>query len=160
MSNISMPQLGESVTEGTIGRWLKNEGDFVAKDEPLVEIITDKVTAEMPSPVEGILQQILTPEGQTVSVGTDIAVVGSEASAGESVAKEAALAAAPSREEAIAQVVREATEVVQQAHQRSSPLVRRLAQEYGVDLGQVQGSGLGGRVTKDDILNFVAQRKA
>lgn len=157
MSAITMPQLGESVTEGTIGRWLKNEGDFVAKDEPLVEIITDKVTAEMPSPVEGVLRKILVPEGQTVTVGTELAVVESKDDQPVASMREAAvLAAMPSAAEAL----READEVVQVARQRSSPLVRRLAEQYGVDLSQIQGSGLSGRVTKDDVLRFVEQRRA
>lgn len=157
MSAITMPQLGESVTEGTIGRWLKNEGDFVAKDEPLVEIITDKVTAEMPSPVEGVLQKILVPEGQTVTVGTELAVVESKDDRPVASVREAAvLAAMPSATEAL----READEVVQVARQRSSPLVRRLAEQYGVDLSQIQGSGLSGRITKDDVLRFVEQRRA
>ena len=161
MTAITMPQLGESVTEGTIGRWLKNEGDFVAKDEPLVEIITDKVTAEMPSPFEGILQKILVPEGQTVGVGAEMAILGSPGTAGETPTEQVAMvAAAPLRDDAMEQAVREANAVVEQAHQRSSPLVRRLAQEYGVDIGQIQGSGLGGRVTKDDVLGFVSQRQA
>ncbi|MBI4321992.1 MAG: 2-oxo acid dehydrogenase subunit E2 [Chloroflexi bacterium] len=168
-----MPQLGESVAEGTIGRWLKKEGEFVKRDEPLVEIITDKVTAEMPSPAEGVLKKIVAPEGAVVPVGRDIAQVEEggarvasevgkpEAAAGQTAAREpagigAGAAAAPE----VASVIEEARQVVKDAQKRSSPLVRRLAQEHGVDIGQIQGTGLGGRVTRDDILDFIARREA
>jgi len=145
-TTITMPQLGESVVEGTIGTWLKSVGDRVEKFEPLVEVITDKVNTEIPSPVSGVLHQILAEEGATVAVGTPIAVLvtADEGAAGPAtgVAGQRSAAGAP---EPLPRGV-------------YSPLVRRLAREYGVDLRQVKGSGAGGRVTKRDVLAYVAQR--
>lgn len=157
-TKVTMPQLGESITEGTISRWIKKEGEWVKKDEPLVEIITDKVTAEMPSPFAGVLTKIIAQEGSVVPVG---GVLGEVDESGESakVGGEPGITAVTSSSAAAA-AVQEASEVVRAASKRSSPFVRRLAQEHGVDLSQVPGTGLAGRVTKDDILNFIAQRQA
>ncbi len=146
-----MPQLGETIAEGTIGRWLKQVGESVEMDEPLVEIITDKVNAEVPSPATGVLSSILVDEGVTVDVGTEIAAV-DEAGTGsvstiaaEAVEKTRVLPAptpapSPGKAGPSAPV---------------SPLVKRLARENKVDLADVAGTGTGGRVTKDDILAFV-----
>jgi 2-oxoisovalerate dehydrogenase E2 component (dihydrolipoyl transacylase) len=157
-TTITMPQLGESVTEGTIGRWLKSVGEAVAKDEPLVEIITDKVNVEFPSPAAGVLTRIAADEGQTVPVGHVIAELDGEEVA-EPPEREAsnrepvAVAAAGARAPVTAQ---EPSEGVA----RTSPLVRRLAKEHGIDLRQVKGSGLGGRVTKDDIVAYIEKSGA
>ncbi len=174
-TNVVMPQMGESITEGTIVRWFKQEGDEIAKDEPLLEISTDKVDAEVPSPVSGRLARILRQPGDTVPVDEVIAVI---ATAGE----EAAAPPAP-QEKPETPVAPPATapppapagqapvapqppagsappteaEVIRQ---RSSPLARRLAAEHGVDLAQVQGTGIHGRVTKEDILAYVEKRGA
>jgi pyruvate/2-oxoglutarate dehydrogenase complex dihydrolipoamide acyltransferase (E2) component len=173
---ITMPQLGESVSEGTIGRWLKREGDMVKKDESLVEIVTDKVTAELPSPVSGRLVRILVGEDQTVKVGAEIAEIeevgGASAGAASSTAGAgAATGQTPSGPQASAPgggmnggapmpsapPTPRATATAERP-ERVSPLARRMAQEYGVDIGQVQGTGEGGRVRKEDILAFVAQQ--
>lgn len=145
---VVMPQLGESVTEGTIVRWVKKVGDRVQKYEPLLEVMTDKVNAEVPAPAAGILQAILVPEGETVPVGRELAVI-AEA--------EADVAAAVPTGQGGTQA--EITEAGEGLRQRYSPIVRRLAQEYGIDLSQVPGTGLGGRVTKEDVLRYVAERE-
>lgn len=167
-TSIRMPQLGESVAEGTIARWLKAEGQTIARDEPLVEIITDKVNAEIPSPVAGVLRRIVAAEGAVVAVGEEIAIV-------EEAPAEAPSPAAP---EAGAERYREGpsvgptgvsaaetgeaaeTEAAEgEARRRYSPLVRQLAQEHHIDLGQVRGTGSGGRVTRDDVLAYLAARQ-
>ena len=175
-TTIVMPQLGESVAEGVIGKWLKGEGDRVEKDEPIVEVITDKVNAEIPSPVGGVLQRISQPEGATVAVGQEIAVIGDEAGTAEQPAQAASAATGNGQAADAASPTAEA----QQPHAgapvqtappaqvesgngrgervRSSPLVRRLAEQYGVNLAEVPGTGIGGRVSKQDILSFVEQR--
>lgn len=178
---ITMPQLGESVTEGTLSRWLKKEGERVAKYEPLVEVITDKVNTEIPSPAEGVLARITVPEGQTVQVGTEIAVI--EPGVGARVpgirGAVSAVGGAEGQEEAgrtseLPPPVTEGVAVGQEGgrpaagvqqpapytRHPTSPLVRRLAREHGVDLTQLPGSGLGGRVTKEDIERFIAERAA
>ncbi len=147
---VVMPQLGESVAEGTIVRWIKKVGERVEKYEPLLEVMTDKVNAEVPSPAAGILREILVPEGATVPVGRELAVI-AEAEA------EVEVAAPIPAGEGAAQA--EATEAAEGLRQRYSPIVRRLAQEYGIDLSQVRGTGLGGRVTKEDVLRYVAERE-
>ena len=161
-TDIIMPQMGESIFEGTITKWLKKAGDKVQRDEPLFEISTDKVDAEIPSPASGVLQEIKSGEGSTVQVNS---VVGIIAGDGEAAATKAAPAkpAAPKQEAApavaasvpIAPAAANGSEDADDV--RSSPLVRKLAKEHSVDLAQVQGSGLGGRVTKQDILSFVEQ---
>lgn len=201
-TQIVMPQLGESVAEGVIGKWLKQEGDPIGKDEPIVEVVTDKVNAEIPSPVAGTLQKISAQEGATVTVGEEIAVIGepgeadaSSVSTGQSVAQVQAEAAgaesgvetgaqgtpgtteppAISRDSAGAEATNAApsyqsgqagTAVLTGQQEgpdgarravRSSPLVQRLAAEHNVDLSLVPGTGIGGRVSKKDILNFIEQ---
>jgi 2-oxoisovalerate dehydrogenase E2 component (dihydrolipoyl transacylase) len=176
MTSITMPQLGESVAEGTIGKWLKAPGDRIERDEPLVEVITDKVTAEIPSPVSGVVEKLMVEEGQTVPVGREIAVIaeeGAERQASEPSGQVAAARPEPTMDRlsgppqpplaaAGVAAARPAEEVEesQGEQRRASPLVRRLAREYGVDLSQVKGSGSGGRVTKDDILAFIEARGA
>jgi pyruvate dehydrogenase E2 component (dihydrolipoamide acetyltransferase) len=164
-TEIVMPQMGESIFEGTITKWLKKPGEKVQRDEPLFEISTDKVDAEIPAPVSGVLQEIKVAEGTTVQVNT---VVGSIATDGEKVAA-AKPAAAPAKPEPAAPPkpaaakpepapqVEEAEGVEEEEgeHVRSSPLVRRIARENNVDLSQVTGTGLGGRITKQDILAFI-----
>jgi len=152
-----MPQMGESVAEGTIVRWMKKVGDKVDRDEPLFEISTDKVDAEIPSPAAGILSEILAKEGETVPVNTVVAVIGTGADAPaprKSSAKPAAAPRAAEPAKAAAAVSPGAIENI--SRDRTSPLVRQLAKEHNVDLRLVVGTGIGGRVTKDDVLAFVA----
>src|SRR5947208_6003514 len=169
-TDIVMPQMGESIVEGTITKWLKKPGDKIQRDEPLFEISTDKVDAEIPAPASGVLQDIKVTEGRTVQVTT---VVGTIASDGESAAvkaapapeKKAAPAAAPVKAQPPAPAPQADGSPVASApatarhdedeHARSSPLVRKIAREHNVDLSQVEGSGLGGRITKQDILAFI-----
>ena len=149
-----MPQLGETIAEGTIGRWLKQVGDAVEMDEPLVEIITDKVNAEVPSPVAGIMGAILVDEGVTVDVGTEIAAVDEAGSAGGS-----SIASRTDERATVQPVASPPTPRDRVAALTPvSPLVKRLARENGVDLDEIVGSGTGGRVTKADILAFVQRR--
>ena len=156
--DVVMPQMGESVAEGTIVRWMKKVGDTVDRDEPLFEISTDKVDAEIPSPSAGVVAEIRAQEGETVPVNSVVAVI---KGAGEVVAAAPAAGAPPAtpaaREpEPAARPVSRAGESL--ARERSSPLVRQLAAEHHVEISQVQGTGIGGRVTKHDILAFVEQR--
>jgi pyruvate dehydrogenase E2 component (dihydrolipoamide acetyltransferase) len=169
-TDIVMPQMGESIFEGTITKWLKKPGDKVQRDEPLFEISTDKVDAEIPAPASGILQDIKVVEGNTVQVNT---VVGTITGDGEAVAS----APAPSKSSASAPVspatprssapsspavaVPPAAEPAHEDHEdddehaRSSPLVRKIAREHNVNLSQVSGTGMGGRITKQDIMAFL-----
>jgi pyruvate dehydrogenase E2 component (dihydrolipoamide acetyltransferase) len=162
-TDIIMPQMGESIVEGTITKWLKKTGDKVQRDEPLFEISTDKVDAEIPSPAAGVLQEIKVAEGATVQVNT---VVGTIAADGE-VATPAPKAAAPEpakketpKPHAAAAQPDATTSSEEDEHARSSPLVRKIARENNVDLSQVEGSGLGGRITKQDIMAFLEKGAA
>jgi len=177
---VLMPQMGESIAEGTIVRWIKKVGDAVDRDEPLFEISTDKVDAEIPAPAAGVLTEIKVQEGETVAVNSVVATIGtsSEMSQDEPEATTAPAApptTAPSRDAVVP------ADVVDQPHgkgaqqrktngrsasaskpveddsrkQRSSPLVRRIARDNDVDISQIHGSGLGGRVTKHDILGYI-----
>ncbi|MBA3567022.1 MAG: 2-oxo acid dehydrogenase subunit E2 [Actinobacteria bacterium] len=167
-----MPQMGVSVSEGTITKWLKQPGEAIARDELLLEISTDKVDTEVPSPGEGVLAEILVSEGQTVDVGTvlgRIGPAGSEAAASApeepvpapasvepaAVAPEPALAAAAPVEAAPAPVAAPQTETSGNGRAFVSPVVARIAAEHGVDTTAVAGTGTGGRVTKKDILAFI-----
>ncbi|MGA2831694.1 MAG: dihydrolipoamide acetyltransferase family protein [Terracidiphilus sp.] len=162
-TDVIMPQMGESIFEGTITKWLKKAGDRIEKDEPLFEISTDKVDAEIPSPVAGVLTEIKTPAGATVEVNTVVAVI-SGASGGDvsapvaaappvSVPAPAPFVLAPQvRSMATAQT---AAPPSVGERQRSSPLVRRIAKENNLDLSQVAGTGSEGRITKDDVLRHV-----
>jgi pyruvate/2-oxoglutarate dehydrogenase complex dihydrolipoamide acyltransferase (E2) component len=160
---IKMPQLGESVTEGTVDRWLKKEGDYVKRDELLVEVVTDKVNAEIPSPFEGTLVRISVPEGTTIPIGTEIGVI---ELAGVDADTAVAAAPAPGAEApvAVGAAVSTAPAVGTPADgtpgRRLSPAVRRLAEEHGIDPAQIAGSGEGGRVTRDDVLAFLEKQPA
>ena len=170
---VVMPQMGESIFEGTITRWLKKAGDQVRKDEPLFEISTDKVDAEIPAPVSGVLTEIKTPEGATVQINTVVAVIGNgsavtqpDGSPGKqapaaSTAADARAAAppAPASQPAPAASAQPGPSVNGE-HIRSSPLVRRIARENNLDLGQISGSGSDGRITKEDVLQYMATRGA
>jgi 2-oxoglutarate dehydrogenase E2 component (dihydrolipoamide succinyltransferase) len=168
-TDIIMPQMGESIVEGTITKWLKKPGDKVQRDEPLFEISTDKVDAEIPAPASGVLQEIKVTEGTTVGVNT---VVGTIAVDGEAAPAKAAPAPAPAKEEkreerkpaAAAQPAPPASvpppQESEDEESRSSPLVRKIAREHGVNLSQVRGTGLGGRITKQDIMAFVESPSA
>lgn len=168
---VKMPQLGESVAEGTIGRWLKQPGERVERDEPLVEIQTDKVNAEVPSPVAGILQKILLPEGATASVKSDMAIIGDEAVSASAEADSSA-PQPPERpafsydKSAGGGVVGHRDEEPGAAQQQPisdgagkrfyTPVVLRMAEEHGIDLSTIQGSGAQGRVTRKDVERAIA----
>ena len=168
-TDVIMPQMGESIFEGTITKWLKKPGDKVQRDEPLFEISTDKVDAEIPAPASGILKEIMVGEGNTVQVNT---IVGTISADGESAApaKSAAPAAstpaptAPPKKDAApappAPAPAPAHEAAHDEDVRSSPLVRKIAREHNVDLSQVSGTGLGGRITKQDIMAFIEKGPA
>jgi 2-oxoglutarate dehydrogenase E2 component (dihydrolipoamide succinyltransferase) len=154
---VVMPQMGESIFEGTITKWFKKPGDRVERDEPLFEISTDKVDAEIPSPAAGVLQEIKVNEGQTVPIRTVVAVIDGEGVSAPAGAKPAAVqppaAPAPPKPAAERQPQPEGAE-----GERISPLVRRLAREHNIDLSTVRGTGAGGRITKQDVL-AAAERK-
>jgi 2-oxoglutarate dehydrogenase E2 component (dihydrolipoamide succinyltransferase) len=156
-TDVLMPQMGESITEGTITKWLKKVGDFVQRDEPIFEISTDKVDAEIPSPAAGTLTEIKVPEGSTVTINTVVAVIGGGAAkAAAAPAKAApAAAAAPAPAATAAPAAPAAASASAGERGRSSPLVRKIAQENNVDLGQVEGTGSHGRITKEDILGHL-----
>src|SRR5499426_1667798 len=200
-TDVLMPQMGESITEGTIVKWLKKVGDTVQRDESLLEISTDKVDAEIPAPAAGVVTEILAKEGDTVAINSVLARLGEAGEVGAGVSA-AAAGAAPAMGEAVpareaprqveappAQADGDSRPLPSQApppqpqaapppapakarampaaapapeavgRARSSPLVRNIAREHGVNLDEIPGTGLGGRVTKDDILNFIEQRK-
>jgi 2-oxoisovalerate dehydrogenase E2 component (dihydrolipoyl transacylase) len=182
-----MPQLGESVTEGTITRWLKAEGDEVEMDEPLAEVDTDKVNAELPSPVAGTIEKFLVSEGSTVDVGTEIVLVAiageGDSPAADAPPKENVAADAPTEEFPAsgteAQPVSQGSErqratvpadsdgngrgEIEDAETlrltRSSPVVRRLAEEHGVEIAEIAGTGTGGRVTRKDIEGYIEEQE-
>jgi 2-oxoglutarate dehydrogenase E2 component (dihydrolipoamide succinyltransferase) len=155
-TSVLMPQMGESITEGTIVRWVKKVGDRVDRDEPLFEISTDKVDAEIPSPAAGVLTEIRAKEGETVEVNHVVAVIGDAKAAAAPVPSPAAPAPAEAKEPAAAPVPEpQAPSADDLRRQKSSPVVRRIAAEHGVDIAQIEGSGAGGRVTKQDILGFM-----
>jgi len=163
-TDVVMPQMGESIFEGTITKWLKKAGDKVQRDEPLFEISTDKVDAEIPAPASGILQEIKVSEGNTVQVNTVVGVIGDGCGTSASVpSRTAAPAPSPTppvsaKKEAPAPPPSSAPEDEEDSDVRSSPLVRKLAREHNVDLARVSGTGTGGRVTKQDVLDFVEHR--
>jgi pyruvate dehydrogenase E2 component (dihydrolipoamide acetyltransferase) len=200
---VKMPQMGESIAEGTIVRWLKQVGDTVKRDEPLYEISTDKVDAEIPAPASGTLSEILVKEGETVAVNTVVAVINgggarpAEAPKQETAQPQAAPPAeqkqeappAPSQEAAPQQPAKQAPAETEQKQAapaatteqppaqppakeeaapakeegrvvRSSPVVQKIAAEHNVDISQIEGTGIGGRVTKQDILSFIENRGA
>jgi pyruvate dehydrogenase E2 component (dihydrolipoamide acetyltransferase) len=176
--DVVMPQMGVSVSEGTVTRWLKQEGEAVQADETLLEISTDKVDTEVPSPGTGVVQQILVQEGETVEVGTRLAVIAPEGAAAvpaaeappEPATQQAADESAAAASEGVGAVAEAAAPAQQQAPPPQehgdngrtfvSPVVARIATEHGVDVAQVEGTGRGGRVTKKDILAFVEKGPA
>ena len=175
-----MPQMGESIFEGTITKWLKKVGDKVQRDEPLFEISTDKVDAEIPAPVTGVLREIKVKEGTTVQVNSVVAVIGGSGAPHhpnrnpqlrnlqprnllphqpahgqpQRVPESMSVAA---QEQTVEQEREEVEESESRDDVRSSPLVRRIARENNIDLGRVPGTGLGGRISKADILSFIQQ---
>ena len=172
-TDIVMPQMGESIFEGTITKWLKKPGDKVQRDEPLFEISTDKVDAEIPAPASGVLQDIKVAEGATVQVNT---VVGTISADGENASAKPAVSAPatkkevapvrastpPAESKAPAPAPQPQAAASQPSHEeddhaRSSPLVRKIAREHNINLAQVPGTGLGGRITKQDITAFLEQ---
>jgi pyruvate dehydrogenase E2 component (dihydrolipoamide acetyltransferase) len=163
-TEIVMPQMGESIVEGTITKWLKKPGDKVQRDEPLFEISTDKVDAEIPSPASGVLQDIKVAEGTTVQVNTVVGTISADGEPTAAPAPPKAAAAAPTPEKKEAPQAKPQSAPAQESapaareegeHARSSPLVRKIARENNIDLSQVQGTGLGGRITKQDIMAFL-----
>ncbi|MGB9898558.1 biotin/lipoyl-containing protein, partial [Thermanaerothrix sp.] len=150
---VIMPQLGESVVEGTVLRWLKQPGEAVAEFEPLLEVSTDKVDSEIPSPAGGIVLQIVVPAGQTVRAGTVLAWIGA---AGEALSGEEAATVSPTPTETPATP---AAPPPPPGRDRDlgfiSPVVARLAREHNLDLRQIQGTGEGGRITKKDVLRYL-----
>jgi pyruvate dehydrogenase E2 component (dihydrolipoamide acetyltransferase) len=193
---VPMPQMGESIAEGTVSRWLKQPGDRVERDEPIMEISTDKVDAEIPAPVGGTLVEVVVQEGETVEVGTIVGFIETEAGAAVAASPGAGGGVpgereTPMPEAAVGQPeaaqVESAGDAVQtvpgvtpgastaepvvtgggegphsleeRLRTRSTPLVRKIAAEHGVEVAEVSGTGRNGRVTKDDILRFVEERK-
>ena len=184
MAEITLPQLGETVTEGTITKWFKQVGDTVAEDEPLFEVSTDKVDTEVPSPVAGVLTEIRVPEGETVAVGTVIAVVGAAGSAPAPAAAPAAAPApapvaaptpapapvsAPAPVPAAAPVVSAPAPVIPPLPAAPaasteglvlSPVVRKIIAENGLNAASIRGTGLGGRITREDALAAIGSSPA
>jgi 2-oxoisovalerate dehydrogenase E2 component (dihydrolipoyl transacylase) len=151
-TDIKMPQLGESVTEGTIGKWLKQPGERVEKYEALLEVTTDKVDTEVPSPISGIVREIAVPEGATVRVGTLLAVLDDESE------RQGAQEAARQAENGHEGRPRSSSPPASPSAAFVSPVVARLAAEHHLDLAKIDGSGQGGRVTKQDVLRYIETR--
>ena len=158
-TNVIMPQMGESIFEGTITKWLKEAGDTIQRDEPLFEISTDKIDSEIPSPAAGTLKKILIKEGETVEINTVVAVI---AGSGSEAASTSTESGKPGTEESgeAKPASAPASRPQDGAVTPSSPMVRRMAREYGIDLGELagKGTGEGGRITKRDIQSFMEQR--
>ena len=183
-TDVVMPQMGESIAEGTIVRWIKKVGDAIDRDEPLFEISTDKVDAEIPSPASGVIAEIRAKEGETVPVNSVVAVISAAGEKPKPAAEPtvpanaqeppvpasqadgaASTAATPSPQPAAsakpaASATPQPTSTEDALRERSSPLVRKIAKEHHVDISQIRGTGLGGRVTKDDILAYVGSASA
>src|SRR6476660_3476252 len=168
MTDVVMPQMGESIVEGTLTKWLKKPGDRVERDEPLFEISTDKVDTEIPAPAAGTLSEVLVEEGKTVSINTVVARI-SDGPAGAAPAAKPAAAAPPpaaaapppvaAAPPAAAQPPAPAAETAE-SNGPLSPLVRRMAREQNIDLSRVKGTGAGGRITKQDLEAYLAQQQA
>ena len=167
MTDVIMPQMGESIVEGTITKWYKKVGEHVERDEPLLEISTDKVDTEIPSPVAGVLSEIKVQEGETVEINTVVGVIGGKVQKEEAptalnvegVEAESTLAiGATPPVETVAPTPPSPAPEASEPGLRSSPLVRKMAREHGLDLSQLTGTGRGGRVTKQDIESFLASR--
>jgi pyruvate dehydrogenase E2 component (dihydrolipoamide acetyltransferase) len=182
---VPMPQMGESIAEGTVSKWLKQVGDTVERDEPILEISTDKVDAEIPAPQAGTLVEVAVEEGETVEVGTIVAYLDTEGGAPAATGEEAEEEAPAQEAEPAAEVQEEADEeedaqpreaeaapkaetaptadgpatAEERLKQRSTPVVRRMAEEHGVDLSEVEGTGHAGRVTKDDLQSYLEEKE-
>src|SRR5258707_2531708 len=169
-TDVVMPQMGESIFEGTITKWLKKPGDKVQRDEPLFEISTDKVDAEIPAPAAGVLREIKVKEGATVQVNTVVAVIGGAGAPSQAAPAKPAPVQPTQSQPAQQQPQASGPQPVASSptvdrgqdgeRLRSSPLVRRMARENNVDLNQVSGTGLGGRISKSDIQGFIQQHGA
>ena len=175
MTDVVMPQMGESIVEGTLTKWLKKPGDRVERDEPLFEISTDKVDTEIPSPAAGTLSEVMVEEGKTVGINTVVARIeenGGAPAAAKPPAQAAQPAAATSPEpepEPVVEAAEEAAPAPPAAEEPApaaepagplSPLVRKLAREHNLDLSRVTGTGAGGRITKQDVEGYLAARPA
>ncbi|HLX42832.1 MAG TPA: dihydrolipoamide acetyltransferase family protein [Bryobacteraceae bacterium] len=161
MIDVVMPQMGESIVEGTLTKWLKKAGDRVERDEPLFEISTDKVDTEIPSPAAGTLQEVLVEEGKTVGINTVVGRIADGAGAASAPAPAAAQAAPPQAAPPPTQAPvapSPVATVVEETAGPLSPLVRKMARENNIDLAQIKGTGIGGRITKLDLDNYLAQR--
>src|SRR5262245_57067194 len=172
MTDVVMPQMGESIVEGTLTKWLKKPGERVERDEPLFEISTDKVDTEIPSPVAGTLAEVLVEEGKTVGINTVVGRISDGAGSGSSAA--AAAAAPSSQPEApvapTAPATPEPSRKTQEAEAQQppgedlgaplSPLVRKMARENNIDLSRIKGTGAGGRITKQDLEAHLGSRSA
>lgn len=170
MADVVMPQMGESIVEGTITKWLKGPGDKVERDEVLFEISTDKVDSEVPSPDSGVLEAIFFPEGETVEINTVVAVIGDGSNLGKHASPTAAPAAPapaapepappPKQAEPTPAAALEPSPTDNGKRIHSSPLVRRIAKEKGIDLAKLgKGTGAGGRITKKDILGYIESQE-
>lgn len=168
--DVIMPQMGESIAEGTMSRWIKQVGDAVKRDEPIFEISTDKVDAEIPAPNAGVLAEVLVKEGETVAVGTVVARIETDAAAGASAPAPASEAPAPAAAAAAPEPApapaasapptpaapkAEPGTAEERLQQKSTPLVRKMVAEHGLDLADIPGTGSAGRVTKQDVLNYL-----
>ena len=157
MTDVVMPQMGESIVEGTLTKWLKKPGERIERDQPLFEISTDKVDTEIPSPAAGTLAEVLVEEGKTVSINTVVARIEADGAAAPP------QPAAPHAEAKPPQVEDRAPVPPEPASEPAgplSPLVRKLAREHQIDLGRVKGTGAGGRITKQDVEAYLAQQAA
>ena len=163
-TEVVMPQMGESIAEGTIVRWIKKVGDKVDRDEPLFEISTDKVDAEIPSPTAGVITEIRVNEGETVPVHSVVAVIGQADGAPVATPQHEPLkptAPAPQPPQATSPEPAGPTNTTEETiRRRSSPVVRKIAREHDVDISRIHGTGIAGRVTKQDIVGFLASREA
>jgi len=163
VANIEMPQLGETVTEGTITKWFKAVGESISADEVLFEVSTDKVDTEVPSPVAGTLSEIMVPEGETVDVGTVLAIVGGGEPAPATAAPEPEVVVEEVIQDVVAEAPAEAEIVEEQPAVDTSategkllsPVVRRLVNEHNIDVNQITGTGLGGRISRDDVQRYI-----
>src|SRR5690242_16666845 len=181
MTDVVMPQMGESIVEGTLTKWLKKPGEHVDRDEPLFEISTDKVDTEIPSPTAGTLSEVLVEEGKTVGINTVVARIedggngaGARPKAAQPAAQPPAQTAPPPppprqaapQPEPPAQETIQPTPAPQQVEDTApatgplSPLVRKMAREHNIDLSRITGTGSGGRITKQDIETYLAQQSA
>ncbi|MGA3096606.1 MAG: biotin/lipoyl-containing protein, partial [Bryobacteraceae bacterium] len=159
MTDVVMPQMGESIVEGTLTKWLRKPGERVERDQPLFEISTDKVDTEIPSPAAGTLAEVLVEEGKTVGINTVLARIDEGGAAAQPQPVAPPAEAQPPRVEDIAPPEPE-PEPASEPAGPLSPLVRKMAREHQIDLGRVKGTGAGGRITKQDVEAYLAQQAA